>query len=538
MPDRASAKPPPRQEVRPAWSAAIDIEDSRLALQSRLIAFTKMMLASFTALMLLLGGMYRAYPEIEPAHNDLIFFGAAMQLAALAAIWRLVLVRDKDLSMAWLNRIDLIYALGIGGAFAGSAALAPDLRPAHYTSLIFACFAVFSRALVVPSTGARTTFVSVAAFVPIVGAAIYLVGVTTEELPAPAFLVGAITVSSVCILLSTVGSRVVYGLRRQVTEAMQLGKYTLGEQIGEGGMGAVYRAHHVLLRRDTAIKLLLPAKVGVDNLDRFEREVQHMSTLTHPNTVAVFDYGRSEGTLYYAMEYLGGGINLGQLVKNFGPQRGGRVASILAQVCGALQEAHDKGFIHRDVTPANIILCERGGMPDVVKVVDFGLVKEITADAGPTTAMVLGTPGYIAPEQVTDPATIGPSWDLYAVGAVGYYLLTGKRVFEGKTAAHVLAQHISNAPKRPAEVAAIHVDGELEAVIMSCLAKAPADRPGSAATLAARLRGLSAAALGDWSEAEARAWWSDYKQLATAAVATAETRSITVDLDHRSRLAR
>jgi serine/threonine protein kinase len=299
-------------------------------------------------------------------------------------------------------------------------------------------------------------------------------------------------------------------------------------------MGAVYVAHHVLLRRETAVKLLLPEKVGADALDRFEREVQHMSTLTHPNTVAVFDYGRSDGQLYYAMEYLGGGINLSQLVRRFGPQPGARVAAILTQACGALQEAHDKGFIHRDVTPSNIILCERGGMPDFVKVVDFGLVKEITSDAGPTSAMVLGTPGYVAPEQVTNPSTIGPSSDIYALGAVGYYLLTGRKVFEALTAAHVIALHISDVPKRPSEVAAVHIDPALEEVIMGCLAKAPSDRPASAKALAARLRALPTIATGDWSEADAHAWWVEYRARAAVAVAAEQTRTITVDLEQRT----
>jgi hypothetical protein len=530
--DAAPVRSSSHRLVRPAWSTIIDTEDPRSALQGRLAAYSKMMFWSFCALLALLLALYRIYPDYKPPQMDHVYVGSAVMLTSLAAVWRLVLVRRPDLSVAWLNRIDLIYALGIGWSFALSAMLQPHLTSAAFTSMIFACFAVFSRALVVPSTALRTGWVSSLALLPLVVTGVELALTTWEELPGPAFVTGAVLIASVCVLLSITGSRTVYGLRRQVSEAMQLGKYTLDRRIGEGGMGAVYVAHHVLLRRETAVKLLLPDKVGADNLDRFEREVQHMSTLTHPNTVAVFDYGRSDGTLYYAMEYLGGGINISQLVKRFGPQPGGRVAGILVQVCGALQEAHSKGFIHRDVTPANIILCERGGMPDVVKVVDFGLVKEITSGAGPTSAQVLGTPGYIAPEQVIDPSRIGPSWDLYAVGAVGYFLLTGRTVFQGNTAAHVIAQHISETPKRPSEVAAVHIAAEVEDVIMACLAKAPQDRPQSASALAALLRGLPVAAVADWSDAEAAAWWEKY-QAQPVEAAPAQTRTITVDLDHR-----
>jgi serine/threonine-protein kinase len=202
-------------------------------------------------------------------------------------------------------------------------------------------------------------------------------------------------------------------------------------------------------------------------------------------------------------------------------------------VCGALQEAHDLGWVHRDIKPANIILCERGGMPDVAKVVDFGLVKNFTADTGSSAQVILGTPAYIAPEAVTDPSTIGPAADLYSLGAVGYFLLTGRRVFEGKTAVDVCIQHVTATPKRPSEVASIRIDAALEDVIMSCLAKAPGDRPPSATVLADRLRALPRGK--DWDDAEARRWWREYRAKATdkAVDTTTPTLTITIDLEGR-----
>jgi serine/threonine-protein kinase len=363
-------------------------------------------------------------------------------------------------------------------------------------------------------------------------AAVILAGETAQELPAPAFVVGALVLGVVPILLASVGSDIIYGLRRQVSAAMQLGQYTLDSKIGEGGNGAVYRAHHALLRRPTAIKLLLPDRVGADNLDRFEREVQHMSQLTHPNTVAVFDYGRSpDGVFYYAMEYLGG-IDLEHLVERFGPQPSGRVVHILLQVCGALHEAHAARLIHRDIKPGNIILCERGAMLDVAKVVDFGLVKEITRDTGASTQVVLGTPAYVAPEAVTDPDHITPAVDLYALGAVGYFLITGRPVFEGKTAVDVCIQHVTQPPLPPSELG-VAISPALEAVLMTCLAKQPAQRHASAAALAEALEAVPPAS--DWSKADAAAWWERFRtsQAAGTAAAAAPTSTITVDLGAR-----
>jgi serine/threonine-protein kinase len=517
------------------WRSASSDDDARAYLQTRMTLFSKLMFWSIVALLVFLTAMYRIYPDVEPRDNRLIVGGATALLGVMALLWRVLLVR-RALSFRTLYGLDILYAVGIGSALGASALLAKDLRPAGYTVMMYAAFTVFMRAIVVPSSGRRTAILSTVVFVPLWLAAVVLAAETTQELPSPAFVVGAFVLGIVPILLATVGSNTIYGLRRQVSEVMQLGQYTLDRKIGEGGNGAVYRARHALLRRPTAIKLLLPDRVGADTLDRFEREVQHMSTLTHPSTVAVFDYGRSpDGVFYYAMEYLGG-IDLEHLVQTYGPQPSGRVVQILTQVCGALHEAHTAQLIHRDIKPANIILCERGTVLDVAKVVDFGLVTEIARDDAASSQIVLGTPAYVAPEAVTDPEHITHAVDLYALGAVGYFLVAGRRLFEGKTAVELCIQHVTQVPRRPSEVAAIAIAPALEDILMKCLAKRPSERYPTAAALADALEALPPAA--DWSKADATAWWDAFRrtQAESAAVSATPTLTVTVDFGSRREL--
>jgi len=407
--------------------------------------------------------------------------------------------------------------------------------------MLWSCFMVFLRAIVVPSTAKRTAIAGVLLFLPINLAAVGLAIFRNKhlELPGDAYVESALVISTAVIVLVSIGSQIIYGLRKQISAAMRLGQYTLDRKIGEGGNGSVYRAHHAMLRRPTAIKLIHPKKAGAENLDRFEREVQHMSQLTHWNTVAVYDYGRSpEGIFYYAMEYLDG-IDLENLVIEFGPQPAARVISIMTQACAALGEAHRRGIIHRDVKPANIILCERGDVPDIAKVVDFGLAKAFAADdpeltdvSGETSSKnILGTPAYIAPEAITDPASIGPSVDLYALGAVGYFLLTGRRVFEGKTAVDLCVQHVTRTPKPPSEMTKKPIPKRLEEIILQCLAKKPAQRPESAAALAELLK--SVPETDGWSAADAANWWVQFRNQQRPLGASASTLSITVDLGDR-----
>jgi len=237
--------------------------------------------------------------------------------------------------------------------------------------------------------------------------------------------------------------------------------------------------------------------------------VQLTSQLTHPNTVAIYDYGRSaEGILYYAMEYLDG-LDLESVVQLSGPQDPARVVHVLHQVCGALEEAHSLGLIHRDVKPANILLCTRGGRTDVAKVVDFGLVKELNAAGGAAESgayQIVGTPLYMSPESIGRPDSVSARSDLYALGAVGYFLLTGSPPFSGRSIVEVCAEHLHKAPTLPSERLGRALPTDLEQVLLRCLAKSPEARPQSARELAGLLRSCH---VPRWTTEQADGWWQE-----------------------------
>jgi serine/threonine-protein kinase len=287
-------------------------------------------------------------------------------------------------------------------------------------------------------------------------------------------------------------------------------------------MGVVWEARHALLRRPTAVKLLAPGTEGDRSLARFEREVQLTAGLTHPSTIAIYDYGRTaDGVFYYAMELLRG-INLLQLVAFGGPLPPGRVIHLLRQACGALTEAHAAGLIHRDIKPANLMLCLYGGIPDFLKVLDFGLVKDIGAverlpgghpageegDAALSQdGSLLGTPLYMAPEGMSDPSKVDARADIFALGAVGYFLLTGSSPFPGRTAIEVFAMERKGPPAPLSRAAANPVPLALDETIRRCLAFDRGERPESVEALDAMLEACAAAA--PWKLDQARAWWRD-----------------------------
>ncbi|MBW1832477.1 MAG: serine/threonine protein kinase, partial [Deltaproteobacteria bacterium] len=286
-----------------------------------------------------------------------------------------------------------------------------------------------------------------------------------------------------------------------------LGQYIVEEKIGEGGMGTVYRAQHGLLKRPTAVKLLGPERNTSEDIDRFRREVQMTAKLKHPNTVTIYDYGcTDDGTFYYAMELLDG-VTLLEIVQAGGQLPGPRVVHIMRQAAMALNEAHTIGLVHRDIKPNNIMMTQQGGAYDVTKVLDFGLVKSVDSNADATKTWsegLIGTPRFMSPEQILDPPSVDARSDLYALGLVGYYLLTGRFVFESTNPVEICAQHLSAIPDPPSSVTACDVNPGLERIIMQCLEKKRDDRPASGAEIAEQLRGL---AVDPWLQRHAAQWW-------------------------------
>jgi serine/threonine-protein kinase len=321
--------------------------------------------------------------------------------------------------------------------------------------------------------------------------------------------------------LATIVSRVLYGLRQQVAEASELGQYLLEERIGGGGMGEVWRARHRLLIRPAAIKLIRRRAQDAMSEDpellvrRFEREARATAALTSPHTVQLYDFGVAEdGRLYYVMELLDG-LDLDTLVRQHGPLPAERVVHLLRQACSALQDAHGNGLVHRDIKPANVVVSRAGTTFDFVKVLDFGLVKVDGARVADKNAINLtaedswsGTPGYMAPEVVLGAGDTDHRVDLYALGCVAYWLLTGKMVFEGETAIQVMLQHAQAEPTRPSQRVDRPIPAALEDLVMQCLEKDPARRPAGAQDVSGRLEAVPLASV--WTAERAEQWWATH----------------------------
>lgn len=346
-----------------------------------------------------------------------------------------------------------------------------------------------------------------------------------------------VPISLFSVVTGTVSAHVLYSVRKQAFRNRQLGQYVLKEKLGSGGMGEVYRAEHQLLKRPCAVKLIHPEKAGSPvTLMRFEREVCATAQLTHLNTVEIFDYGRSDdGTFYCVMELLPG-MTLDELVKRYGPLPAGRVIWFLRQVCGALHEAHGKGLIHRDIKPANIFAAERGGVFDVAKLLDFGLVRKIQSrsavpgvsgligamghsdgerpitdsEAVSRPGRFCGTPFYMCPEQAKNYENLDARSDIYSLGAVAYYLLTGRPPFIGNSIRELVAQHLQSRVEPPRS-RNVEVPEDLEAIVLRCLEKTPENRYQNVVELERAL--MRCEDVPRWNEDLALEWWQRMREV-------------------------
>jgi eukaryotic-like serine/threonine-protein kinase len=470
--------------------------------------------------------------------------------AAFATLW--LLLRGAPRKPRFVRRVELATLFVGTGAFSTVALVldltaSPDMIARSAVTYLLLVYVVY-----VPSSARRTLVLAALMTVPLLGC-IFLAFSRWDpalydppaaswpkgklgDMAYPATLVSAV-LWAIVVAIAASFSRTIYGLRKAVSDIRRLGQYTLEQKLGEGGMGVVYRASHGMLRRPTAIKLLLPNRTSKEALLRFEREVRRTAMLTHPNTVTVFDYGRTtDGVFYYAMELLEG-ASLDEIIDVDGPQPAERVIHLLEQVAGSLAEAHDAGLIHRDIKPGNILVVDRGGISDLIKVVDFGLVKDVgskTNGEEPIEAAltmgnaITGTPLYMAPEALTSQETVDARADLYALGAVGYWLLTGTHVFSAKSIVEVCIQHLHAVPDPPSARLNAPVAADLERLLLDCLAKRPEDRPASAHVLRDRLRACAAA--GRWTNARAAEWWAVHRHQLRSGGAERSTTSSTGDV--------
>lgn len=307
------------------------------------------------------------------------------------------------------------------------------------------------------------------------------------------------------------------GVRRgpRTSPPRRLGPYALERKIGEGGQGVVYRAHRAGSATPLAVKLLAGGRCRSDECNqirqqRFEREGRLAARVSHPNTVTIYDQGRTvDGVSYYAMELLDG-LTLEELVTRHGPLPAGRAIHVLRQLGAALEAAHARGLVHRDIKPANVYVCAHAHPPDLVKLLDFGLVREVTraVDAAVSGAnMLIGTPLFLSPEAISTPDQVDERSDIYGVGAVAYFLVTGKTPFSGRNTVEVCAHHLHTPPRAPSVHASVPAD--LERVILACLAKDPSQRPATARALVQALEQCEA--MGSWGALDAQTWWEHHQ---------------------------
>ena len=428
-------------------------------------------------------------------------------------------IRSGRFPMSAVMNLGLLFEVMSSYAIAAAEFADPQSLETHrgWLGLSWVAVWVVLFTVVVPATPRRaliTALASVSA-VPVIIGLMITTGFTSLRVEPALFFIGLVFPYLLVAGMAYVGARVVYQLGTEVKLARELGSYKLEEKLGEGGMGEVWRARHRMLARPAAIKLIRrpegDARAGVSDevARRFEREAQVIARLRSPHTVELFDFGRAEdGSFYYVMELLEG-LDADSLVRRFGPIPSERAIYLLRQVCHSLSEAQSCGLVHRDIKPANIFLCRYGEEYDFVKVLDFGIVGSVRNAADPLAVhtqehAVRGTPAFIAPEQAMGAEVDGRA-DIYATGCLAYWFLTGQLVFTGETPMALLMHHAKTMPAAPSTRADGPIPGALDDLVLSCLAKNPAERPQSARELSLRLAEVDGASA--WTQDRARDWW-------------------------------
>jgi serine/threonine-protein kinase len=420
------------------------------------------------------------------------------------------------INLGFAYEILACYAIALGQYWNTFSRLEPEQLSMDLAGLSIVAVWMFLYTVLVPARPRRVlvALLGCAAAVPLTY--LWLVWIGNAPALGVSQFVGVFVVPYLIVVaMAYIAARIIYRLGQDVSKAREMGAYRLEERLGAGGMGEVWRASHRMLARPAAIKLINPRVLGTDPgtieaaTIRFEREAQVTAGLRSPHTVELYDFGVADnGELYYVMELLDG-VDLDTLVRTYGPLPAERVIHLLEQACASLAEAHWHGLVHRDIKPANIYVCRQGLVTDVVKVLDFGLVKRQTVDASDpqlTRAdVVAGTPSYIAPEVVLGSETVDGRADLYALGCVAFWLLTGRLVFEEATVPATIAAHVHKTPQAPSARAEVTIPQALDSLVLQCLAKDPAERPASAEVLGKELAAIPLAE--PWTKERALRWW-------------------------------
>jgi hypothetical protein len=449
--------------------------------------------------------------------GDAVFWSdVSAAFFVLLSVGIFLAVRRGLVSSAIALKLGLIYeVIGAAGIEIGIVFLRNWPAQPAAVGLSWTCVWIVMFPMLVPSTPGKTLIAALGS--ALMQPLMYTIAVARGLEPLPGDMLFLVTFPTfICVGIALVASRIVYGLGSQVSNARRMGSYHLTNLLGRGGMGEVWQAEHTMLARSAAIKLIRsdgrgsrPGETPDSNLLRFEREARATAQLRSPHTIQVYDFGITEDrTFYYVMELLDG-LSLEDLVTRTGPVSPGRAIHILRQICHSLAEAHERDLVHRDIKPANIYLCRYGRDFDFVKVLDFGLVKQagkVPEEVGITViGSFIGTPSYSSPELAAGSATAHPSSDLYSLGCVGFWLLTGRTVFQAPTLPLLLVKHINEEPDPPSAHTRNSIPPQLDQLILDCLKKNQDERPQSATSIDERLAAIQ---VGEpWTLEQARQWW-------------------------------